>query len=360
MEPISKFQGSLVGCAVGDALGAPVEAQPPENCRIYIREVLEPRKLKDPRLIRPGYEPFQYTDDTQFTRELALSIVEEGWFDSDKYAERLKDLYEADMIVGSGRSTRKALQRLVDGVHWTSAGEPHPAAGNGSAMRVAPIGLLYHKSDNDDLLLNHAVTQGLITHKSHFTQVGSALMAKAVSTAFQGYSAGEELFEDLIHIVDGEEIKNANLGGVFSNLLRAMRDRVLRPYHGEIGNFDIDHNDIVEMCVAAQPPPPPEVSSRPFPGISPYVMSSVAWALYAAAVYPNDFMKAIMLAIHPGGDVDTTAAMTGAIVGANVGLQGIPEEIATKVHDQGEQGYEFLCDLGKELHCVSIGDMIYR
>ena len=44
-------------------------------------------------------------------------------------------------IVGRGQSTTKAATRLAMGVPWQEAGTPPPTAGNGSAMRAAPVGL---------------------------------------------------------------------------------------------------------------------------------------------------------------------------------------------------------------------------
>jgi hypothetical protein len=50
-------------------------------------------------------------------------------------------------------------------------------------------------------------------------------------------------------------------------------------------------------------------------GISPFVTSSVLWSLYSFLRSPDDYWEAICTAIAVGGDVDTTAAMTGAIAG---------------------------------------------
>ncbi len=57
-------------------------------------------------------------------------------------------LFAESRIVGRGLATETAARRLIRGVPWDEAGVPGPSAGNGSAMRAGPVGLLY----GDDLL----------------------------------------------------------------------------------------------------------------------------------------------------------------------------------------------------------------
>ncbi|MBC7545666.1 MAG: ADP-ribosylglycohydrolase family protein [Candidatus Sericytochromatia bacterium] len=80
-------------------------------------------------------------------------------------------------------------------------------------------------------------------------------------------------------------------------------------------------------------------------GISPFVVPSVLWSLYAFLRSPDDYWQTICTAIAVGGDVDTTAAMAGAISGARVGLTGLPDRLAPMLNDQGKWGYEALIAL---------------
>jgi ADP-ribosylglycohydrolase len=57
---------------------------------------------------------------------------------------------------------------------------------------------------------------------------------------------------------------------------------------------------------------------------------------------PEDYWESICTAVFPGGDVDTTAAMTGAVSGAHVGIEGIPDDWARRVTDLGEWEYNDL------------------
>ena len=83
-------------------------------------------------------------------------------------------------------------------------------------------------------------------------------------------------------------------------------------------------------------------------GISPFVVPSVLWSLYSFLRTPEDYWETICTAIAVGGDVDTTAAMAGALAGAHVGLAGIPAEHARRVNDRGAWTFDDLVRLAGE------------
>jgi ADP-ribosylglycohydrolase len=60
----------------------------------------------------------------------------------------------------------------------------------------------------------------------------------------------------------------------------------------------------------------------------------------------------VCTAVAVGGDVDTTAAMAGAISGARVGLAGLPRSLARLVTDRGTWGYDELVDLAHQCYSV--------
>jgi ADP-ribosylglycohydrolase len=80
------------------------------------------------------------------------------------------------------------------------------------------------------------------------------------------------------------------------------------------------------------------------------VVPSVLWSLYAFLRSPDDYWETIRTAIAVGGDVDTTAAMAGAISGAHLGLDALPDGLARAVHDQGTWGFGDLVALAHECH----------
>jgi hypothetical protein len=97
----------------------------------------------------------------------------------------------------------------------------------------------------------------------------------------------------------------------------------------------------------------PGLSDR-WPGISPFVTSSVLWSLYAFLRTPDDYWETICTAISVGGDVDTTAAMAGAISGAYNGRNAVPQALAARLNDRGTWGYEALVELAHSAHRVAM------
>ena len=176
-----RFSGSLIGQCLGDALGFPVEGFPPEDCARYVDETMrgEGARMGERRPFPFG----QYTDDSQLARELMQSYAACGGFDPEDYARRIAAIFSEDRIVGRGLAIHRAAMRLADGVGWEEAGEPAPVAGNGSAMRAGPMGLLFH--DDPGARARAAHDQGRITHRDPRCAAGAVTIAAAVAMAME-------------------------------------------------------------------------------------------------------------------------------------------------------------------------------
>jgi ADP-ribosylglycohydrolase len=312
-----KFIGCLLGCATGDAAGAPVEAKGPVHCQRYINNHLRRRAFSGVLRIHKGRFPFgQITDDTQLTREMVLSINEVGIFSPEHFAQRLLKLFQGGKSIGSGRSTRAAVENLAQGIPWHRAGSPPEFAGNGSAMRAGPIGLLHWKS-SDEVFLEDAIDQSLITHTNPLSSAGSVAISGAVRLLLRQKDPQTSQWWDELARLVSEVDKN------FGQHIQTIWD--LR---------DHDWGKIIEIIEA-----PTWNSGRKWEGVSPYVVTSVLWALFSFLQSPGDFWETICTAIWPGGDVDTTAAMAGALSGTYNGIGAIPQEVLDLITDQGEWGY---------------------
>ncbi len=326
----SCFAGCLVGQCLGDALGFVVEGHPPAVCRRYVNEVLRAGKVTQ---AARGRFPFgQYSDDSQLARELLQSFAICGGFDPSDYARRVAALFAENRIVGRGRATEEAAWRLAQGVSWEEAGTPSPSAGNGSAMRAGPIGLLFF--DDPERMIRAAHDQGRMTHQDQRCSAGAVAIARAVA------------------LVLSEEV--VNVAAFASRLSDWTR------------SFDSILADAIEQMEAwVQLPPQTAVTqisrvgletgySDGWEGISPFVTGSVLWSLYSFLRNPDDYWESICTAIGVGGDVDTTAAMTGAISGARVGLEGVPSDLARRVNDRGTWQYDDLVELARRCYSIRI------
>ncbi len=338
MDPevrIDQFSGCLVGQCLADALGFPVEGYVPEVCRQYVEGI-----LRTGRAGRVGRAPFpfgQYTDDSQLARELLVSFRECRRFDPDDYASRISALFADGKVVGQGRATEEAARRLAEGIPWEYAGTPPPSAGNGSAMRAGPVGLIFFGDPQG--LVAAAVDQSLITHLDSRCSAGAVAVAGAVSLALNTgpIEAGSFLgdLEGLTGPVDRS----------FSGLLPLLA-----------GWLELPPDEAAQKIAAAGLDAPP----RGGRGITPFVTGSVLWSLYAFLRFPDDYWSAVCTAIAAGGDTDTTAAMTGAISGARLGLEGIPPMLAMQVSDRGTWEYEELVGLAEECHRIWRGERSQR
>ncbi|MDP9481005.1 MAG: ADP-ribosylglycohydrolase family protein [Actinomycetota bacterium] len=236
-------------------------------------------------------------------------------------------------MVGRGRATEEAAERLAGGVPWEEAGTPPPSAGNGSAMRAGPVGLFFH--DDLDALAEAAREQGIITHRDTRCSAGAIAVAGAVALALR------EGPVDRLDFLGRLSELTVRVEAPFAEALMSLSGWVgLPPEEAavRISGVGLEGN--------------PEDG---WGGISPFVIPSVLWSLYSFLKSPEDYPQTIRTAVAVGGDVDTTAAMAGAISGAHLGLSAIPSHLARRLTDQGSWGLSELTDLADECYGVKHG-----
>jgi len=276
-ELVERIKGCLVGGAIGDCLGAPHEGT---------------AGAKD---AAPPYT-WRTTDDTQLTLATARAIVDRGRVDPAAIAAALTEAFVAGGVTGLGASTFKALTELAAGGHWALTGRRgEMAAGNGAAMRIAP--LAFHLDLGSQLHRRLLRDVCRITHHSDEAYAGAVAVAAAVALSAAEASPTGLLVDVAARLPDSR-----------------TRDR------------------IVELAELEPETPLAEVGSR-F-GCSGYVVESVPLALHAARQLLEGggaFGEVLAALIAVGGDTDTNASMTGQIVGAHLGLAGLPGELVAQV-----------------------------
>ncbi|MCP4990163.1 MAG: hypothetical protein GY928_30225 [Colwellia sp.] len=266
---------NIVGClvlgAVGDAMGRPYEG-------------------KSGPVSYQEHSPWQITDDTQFIMATCESIIEFQEISPDKIAQSFLMWHRSKGFVGIGSSTLKALRDLSVGGHWALSGaRGERAAGNGAAMRIAPLAF-FLDPDNDS---NRKLIQDIcrITHFNDEAYAGALAII---------YSIRSKNPENLLNELP-LSLPDSN-----------VRDRI------------VDYSKI-KLGKTLQ-----EVSTE-F-GTSGYVAESVPFAIYAAIKSINSSFKETMInIIETGGDTDTTASMAGNLIGSWFGLNNINNCIYNKV-----------------------------
>jgi ADP-ribosylglycohydrolase len=304
----SGFLGAIMGCACGDAAGAPFEGARGSSLKRIPR-------LFNPIHQIPGYPKGQYTDDTQLTLTLAETYISCGKFDGDDFAKRLALLWERSEIVGAGASCTDAVYKILSGIPWDQAGTEEGRAGNGTAMRASPAGLWNH--DNMDQLKKDSCDQSIVTHKDPRAQAGAAACAWAVAKNMQGPEIDPEGY-------------SKELSDYIRDIHNEFADHILRIP----GWLDMNEDKAkIEIACAGWIDP-----LQPLDFITPFVIPTVLAALYYFLKTPDDFSACLESVIRAGGDVDTTGAIVGAVSGAYNGIDGIPDHLIRDLYQSEKIG----------------------
>src|SRR5213593_2707533 len=197
VEIADRVVGSVLGLALGDALGAPFEGRMSE-------EVPDP--LPALELPWKGNPPGSTTDDTAMARNLVRSLAARRGFDSADVAARHVAWFQS-VPPDVGSQTRRVLVRLARGeplegasrAEWEARG-PEVSAGNGSVMYSPPLGAAYAHRPAD--LLVHGPALSAITH--HDERCGTAVLAVtlAAATAVRGGRPDSAVGEALETVLD--------------------------------------------------------------------------------------------------------------------------------------------------------------
>jgi ADP-ribosyl-[dinitrogen reductase] hydrolase len=270
--------GSLLGLALGDALGAPFEFRRAHDI---------PNPLPAFELPWMGLPPGSTTDDTAMARNLARSLGEQGRFDPDDVVARHLAWFRSNPP-DVGSLTRKVLRRVANGTPasdaareiWEERG-PEVSAGNGSVMYCAPLGVAYANRPGE--LTELAPELSSLTH--HDGRCRTAALAVTLAVAA---------------VVRGEEREDAVAGS-----LSAVQNR--------------EGGEELEFLVEAAG------TSRPVDGPDQGFCLFAAGLGLQALAGGEPFEDALRRVVAFGGDTDTNAAVAGALVGAAVGQRALPD-----------------------------------
>ncbi len=323
-----RLTASILGQALGDALGFVVEAEPAAVAQAYVADWLRAGRAGERS--HPQYPFGQYTDDTQLARELLRSFQQAGGWDPQVFAALIAELFRDGRDVGAGRGSRSAALRLLQGVPWQESGTPPPYAGNGAAMRAGSLGLLFRDTA---AMCRAAEEQARITHLDPRCAAGSVVITRAVALA-AGRQPLEvrDFIEDLAACAEITDSSVAAAVRGLSNWTALPPREAARHVHAS--GLDPAHRE-------------------KWQGISAFVIPSVVWSVYSFLRSPDDYWETICTAIAVGGDTDTMAAMAGAISGARLGLDALPQGLLERINDRGEWGAPALAELARACSSVS-------
>jgi len=276
-----RFRGALLGLAVGDCLGVPLEFTQPGERTVRAME---------------GGGPFgltigEWTDDTSMALCLAESLTEKSDFDALDQMQRYCRWWNSGHLSSTGRcfdigtTTAAALRRFEHTGDPFAGSTEATAAGNGSLMRLAPIPVYYFGREDDAIA--RAAESSRTTHGAAVAIDACRYFAALITGALQGAD------------------KDALLSPRYSPTPGYWNAAPLHPAIAAIADGSFKAKE------------PPAIRAAGYVADS---LEAALWAFHRS----SDFREGCLLAANLGDDADTVAAIFGQIAGAYYGESGIP------------------------------------
>ena len=254
------------------------------------------------------------TDDWQLTSTVSRSLISsQGWDQKHMIHSHCNALRTTTF--GWGRGSTFSIQKIIDGHRdGTSPPKfvPNKGMGNGVMMKIAPLAL-YHalllnfdQINNLKLFVTQAKELGWLTHSdprawiSAFA-VGALIINRTLNATFDTL-----LPDEFIHNLarDVELIERC--------FVDKPSDRLLAPLLREIPHHVGRSEQLVERF-----------------GSGFNVLETMPFVIGTYLRHQRDFRAGVLEAVNAGGDTDTNASIVGALIGATVGIEGIPHEWRT-------------------------------
>jgi ADP-ribosyl-[dinitrogen reductase] hydrolase len=285
MDLRSRAIGSVLGLALGDALGGPFEGR---------RQTQIPSPIPAFELPWKGFPPGTWTDDTAMARNLSRSLVARRGLDVDDVLRRHLEWF-ATSPPDVGNLTRTVLVWAREGVadparRYVEERGPELSAGNGSVMYCAPLGVAYARAP--ERLNELAPALSAITHWDGRCRTACLVVTLAVAGLVRGEDAERTVIESVRACagLEGDEELEALVDGA----------GVARPIDGPDAGF---------------------------------VFFTAGVALRTAARAAS-FEQGLRDVVALGGDTDTNAAVAGALLGARDGREALPPAWLAKLADR--------------------------
>lgn len=332
----NKFRGCLIGGAVGDALGYPVEfMNESEIFNKYGKNGITEYKLTDGKAI--------VSDDTQMTMFTANGLIYgitqqnigksfsdipdyiysayKDWlatqfFEDRQYTSWLMSIPELYARRAPGNT---CISALMSGKKGNLDKPINDSKGCGGIMRIAPIGLYFKDSPNECAIC--AAEASAITHGHELGYIPSALLSYLIyQLTYCDTTIYKATFElpVLCEKIFGDAEHAQKLNSLISKAIHLAGD---------------DTDDLTAIHEL---------------GSGWVAEETLAIALYCSIKYSNDFEKAVVTAVNHNGDSDSTGAVTGNIMGAYLGLDSIPDKFIKNL-----EMYDTLIELSDDLYTSS-------
>jgi len=301
---LKKYKGCLIGLAIGDALGGPVEGLTLGE----IRSRYGVDGIRDFDEFRGFAEGF-YTDDTQMSLATAHGIIDaekltrEGdepdaaWSVYNRYLLWLDTQSDPELRRGPGRT---CLDALGSGKMGTLEEKINDSKGCGGVMRTAPAGLAYPPGK----AFKEGMRFAAITHGHPSGYLSAGFLSDTIARLMQRKSI-EDAIEQSSQLLIGYDGHEETLEKIDLAL-----ELVESQHTAEFSVKTIGQGWVGEEALAI--------------------------AIYCALTFPDSWQEAVLAAVNHSGDSDSTGSITGAIMGAALGINAIPGRWVRDVENSKE------------------------
>lgn len=318
---IDRAYGALIGGAIGDAMGMPASFFTRDKIKRvygYITDFLKPES--ESQVYHGNLKAGEITDDTMESVIVSNTLIKSGGFDRDVFIESMRSWAVKHKMLEStviGPSTRKFLEAIIENRDTSETAKL--SSTNGSAMRVAPVGVKYYYDFRK--CAEAAAESSFPSHSSRPCVAAACAVATAVAAGVKGGFSPEQVMEVAWEGARyGESVgSDVTAPSVAKRILLAKEivdknrkkgmSAILDELTGIIGAGMLAHESI------------------------PYSLG----VFYAAG---GDAREGIIAAINGGDDADTNGAICGNICGAYSGAKAIPDKWIRRV--EKESGIDFM------------------
>ncbi|MGB4222991.1 MAG: ADP-ribosylglycohydrolase family protein [Syntrophorhabdus sp.] len=285
----ARVLGGLWGAIIGDALGVPVEFMSREEVR------------RNPVTGMRGYGTFNlppgsWSDDSSLILCTVESLLD--GFDTTSMGELfIRWLTEGHWTPWGntfdvGASTMSSIGRMMREVSPEEAGgRGENDNGNGSLMRILPIGIFFSRKPVKELL-NYVHRASSLTHRHPRTLIACGVYCLMVSALLKGFTPDEAY----LYALEQAAIYYAKL-----------------PYAEELPHFERLFSTLISSVSETN------IKSG---GYVIHTLEASIWCL----LNTSSFQDAVLKAVNLGEDTDTTGCVTGGLAGLYYGLEAVPKE----------------------------------
>ncbi|MFX1365235.1 MAG: ADP-ribosylglycohydrolase family protein [Promethearchaeota archaeon] len=306
IDLLDKFQGCLLGVTIGDTLGHPFEGKLRSEIYSYFED-FEEFVYNNKKLFNT------YTDDSQLTIHTAEALIKGNGFNHEYFIREFINWLD-DPPIGPGYGCISSIRKLKYGIDWKQAASN--SGGNGTTMRIAPIGLFYSKDIKS--LKAAAIKSSIITHSHPAASAGAIVIARAIAFLINknpesGFSI-DEFFKVIINSISNSQDE---IWEEFIEILMKLKSNLDMPIESGLIKFSqagVKSPFFIEQYLG-----------QAF--VHPYTISTVVCAIFIFLKRLSSFKECIFELATAGGDSDTVGAIGGSLAGVYFGLKNISSDL---------------------------------